>query len=66
MWISRYKYERIIARLDELETATRVPGPGYGLHIGAVLYLLMEHLKVYPWVTPQRTEIKQKGGPEHG
>lgn len=65
MWISRKKYEKIIARLEELEAATRVHGPGYGIHIGVLLTLLMDHLKVYPWTRTERVELRQKGGPEH-
>jgi hypothetical protein len=65
MWISKYKYERIIARLDELESATRVPATG-GMHVGTMVYLLMQHFKLSHERTLAQDRLVTKGGPERG
>jgi hypothetical protein len=64
MWISKRKYDRIIARLDELETQTDVPYST--IHVGVLVGLLMDHLKVRPEKTMPVTRLVQKGGPERG
>lgn len=67
MWLSKKKYERILARLDELESATRVPCTG-GMHVGAMVFLLMDHFKLSHHRSLPRDELRVKGGPErsHG
>jgi hypothetical protein len=64
MWLSRRKYDRIIARLDELETQTSVPYST--IHVGVLVQLLMDHLKVRPEKTLPVTRLIEKGGPERG
>lgn len=66
MWISKYKYDRIIARLDELESATQVRGTGLGFHVGAAVKLLMDHLGLHHERTFPYDRLVKKGGPERG
>jgi hypothetical protein len=64
MWISRKKYDKIIARLEELETQTDVPCSS--IHVGVLVRLILDHLNVRPEKTMPVTRLVTKGGPERG
>lgn len=62
MWISKYKYNRIIERLDNLERAADVPYTS--APVGRLMRMLMDHLGVNHRRTEAHDEIVKKGGPE--
>lgn len=66
MWISKYKYDRIIARLNALEEETSIPIAPTDLKVGRVVKMLLDHFGLHVERPMCFDRLAQKGGPERG
>lgn len=64
MWISRYRYERLMDRIEALEKAVDVPYTS--APVGKLTRMLMDHFGLHYRRHTPADELVKKGGPERG